>query len=88
MTWTDYLHKVNKAISALTDKLHQMDFIDIYRNFHPKMTECTFLKSSHGAFSEIDHNLGHKTTLSKFKSEIIPSIFFFLPQLYKNGNQL
>ena len=35
-----------------------------------------FFSSVHGTFSRIEHILGHKTSLSKFKKiEIIPSIF-------------
>ena len=53
-----------------------MDFIDIHRTFHPKAAEYTFFSSAHGTFSRIDHMLGHKTSLSKFKKmEIISSIF-------------
>ena len=36
----------------------------------------TFFSSTHGTFSRIDHILGHKSSLCKFKQiEIIPSIF-------------
>ena len=36
----------------------------------------TFFSSTHGTFSRIDHILGHKSSLDKFKKiEIIPSIF-------------
>ena len=36
----------------------------------------TFFSSSHGTFSRIDHILGHKSSLGKFKkTEIIPSVF-------------
>ena len=36
----------------------------------------TFFSSVHGTFSRIDHILGHKSSLGKFKKiEIIPSIF-------------
>ena len=36
----------------------------------------TFFSSTHGTFSRIDHILGHKSSLGKFrKIEIIPSIF-------------
>ena len=35
----------------------------------------TFFSSAHGTFSRIDHILGHKASLGKFKKiEIIPSI--------------
>ena len=36
----------------------------------------TFFSRAHGTFSRIDHILGHKSSLGKFKKiEIIPSIF-------------
>ena len=36
----------------------------------------TFFSRAHGNFSKIDHILGHKSSLSKFKkNQIIPSIF-------------
>jgi len=36
----------------------------------------TFFSSAHGTFSRIEHILGHKSSLGKFKKiEIIPSIF-------------
>ena len=54
--------------------LDEMDLIDIFRTFHPN-AEFTF-SSKHGKFSRIDHILGHKSNLSKFKKiEIISSIF-------------
>ena len=53
-----------------------MDVIDIYRAFHARKSDYTFYSSAHGKFSSIDHMLGHKTSLNKFKKiEIIPSIF-------------
>ena len=53
-----------------------MDLIDIYRTFHPKTTEYTFFSSAHGTFSRIDHILGHKSRLGKFKKiESVSSIF-------------
>ena len=68
--------KINKETQALNDALKNMDLIDIYRTFHPKTTEYTFLSSAHGTFSRIDHILGHKSSLGKFKKiEIVSSIF-------------
>ena len=53
-----------------------MDLTDIYRTHHPKTTEYTFFSSAHGTFSRIDHILGHKSSLGKFKKiEIVSSIF-------------
>ena len=53
-----------------------MNLIDIFRTFHPNAEEYTFFSSAHGTFSRIDHILGHKPNLSKFKkTEIVSSIF-------------
>ena len=52
-----------------------MELIDIYRAFHPKAADYTFFSTAHGTFSRIDHMLGHKVSLGKFKKiEIISSI--------------
>ena len=52
-----------------------MDLIDIFRTFHPNAEEYTF-SSARGTFIRIDHILGHKSNLSKFKKiEIVSSIF-------------
>ena len=68
--------KINKETQALNDTLNKMDLIDIYRTFHPKTTEYTFFLSAHGTFPRIDHILGHKSSLGKFKKlEILSSIF-------------
>ena len=58
--------KRNKETQALNDTLNKMDLIDIYRTFHPKITEYTFFSIVHGTFSRIDHVLGHKSSLGKF----------------------
>ena len=50
-----------------------MDLTDIFRTLHPKATEYTCFLIAHGTFSKIDHILGHKTALNKYKRiEIIP----------------
>ena len=56
--------------------MDQLDIIDIYKTFHPKTMNFTFFSSTHGTFSRIDHILGHKSSLGKFKQiEIIPNLF-------------
>ena len=53
-----------------------MNLIDIFRPFHPNAEEYTLFSSAHGTFSRIDHILGHKSNLSKFKKiEIVSTIF-------------
>ena len=67
---------IKKDIVELTDTLHLMDLTDIYRAFHTKEAEYTFFSSVHRTFSNIDHMIGHKTSINKFKKiEIISSIF-------------
>ena len=69
--------KINKGMQTLNDTIDQLDLIDIYRRtFHPKTMNFIFFSSAHGTFSRIDHILGHKSNLDKFKRiKIIPSIF-------------
>ena len=68
--------KINKETKVLNDKLDEMDLINIFRTFYPNTEEYTFFSSAHGTFPRIDHILGHKSNLSKFKkTEIISSIF-------------
>ena len=66
--------KINKETQVLNDTLDEMDLIDIFKTFHPN-AEYSFFSSAHGTFSRIDHILGHKSNLSKFKKIEISSIF-------------
>ena len=66
------IQKINKKTSTLNDTLDQIDLTDIRldilnRTFHLKGTEYAFLSTAPGTFSEIDHMLGHRTNLNKFK---------------------
>ena len=68
--------KINKETHVSNDTLDELDLIDIFRTFQPNAAEYTSVLSAHGTFSKIDHILGHKPNLSKFKKiEIISSIF-------------
>jgi endonuclease/exonuclease/phosphatase family metal-dependent hydrolase len=50
-----------------------MHLADVYRTFHPTSTQYTFLSAAHRTFTKIDHILGHKVSLSKYKKiETIP----------------
>ena len=68
--------KISKETAALNDTPDQMDLIDIFRAFHPKAGEYTYFSSAYGMFSRIDHKLGHKTSLNKFKKTGIISRIF------------
>ena len=61
--------KINKETQTLNDTIDQMDLIDIYRTFHPKTMNFIFFSCAHGTFSRIDHILGHKSSLVKFKKK-------------------
>ena len=67
--------KINKETQVLNDTLDEMDLINTFRTFHPN-AEYIFFSSAHGTFSRIDHILGPKSNLSKFKkTEVVSSIF-------------
>ena len=67
--------KIKREIMALHDILDKMDLIDIQRAFYPKAKYKFFFKCRWN-FSRIDHMLGHKASLGKFKKiDIISSIF-------------
>ena len=68
--------KINKETQTLNDTMVQLDLIDIYRTFQPQTINFTFFSSAHGTFSRIDHILGHKSSLGKFKKIEIISVIF------------
>jgi exonuclease III len=64
--------KINREILEVNHTIDQMDLADVYRIFHPTSAQYTFFSAAHGTFSKIDHILGHKASLSKYKKiEII-----------------
>ena len=60
---------ITKETRALKDTLDQIYVTEIYRTFHLNATEYTFFSSAHGTFSKIDHILGHKSGLNRYKKE-------------------
>ena len=68
---------INKDIQSLNKNLEEMDLTEIYRAFPTKEAKHTFFSRVHGTFSKIDHMIGHRASLNKFKKiEIISGIFF------------
>jgi exonuclease III len=57
-----------KSINSRTKPHHRSNGrTDDYRIFHPTSTQYTFFSAAHGTFSKIDHILGDKASLSKYK---------------------
>jgi exonuclease III len=67
--------KISQEILELNNTIDQMDIHDVYRIFHSTSAQNTFFSAAHGTYSKIDHILGHRASLSKYKKiEIIPCI--------------
>jgi hypothetical protein len=47
--------------------MDKMVLIDIYRVFHPIATVYIFFSATHDTFSKMNHILGHKANLNKYK---------------------
>lgn len=54
-----------------------MDITDVYGTFHPNTKEYTVFSAVHGTFSKINHILGHKTSLRKYKKTKITSCILY-----------
>ena len=65
--WTK--QKSNKETQTLNDTIDQLDLIDIYRTFHPKIINFTFFSSAHRKFSRMVYIMGHKSSLGKLKKK-------------------
>ena len=61
---------INKETHALNGTLDHIELTNIYRTFHPKAIEHTFLLSAHRTFllsaHSIDYVLGRRLSLGEF----------------------
>ena len=80
--------KIKKETQVLNDTLDEMNLFDTFRTFHPNAEEYTFFSSAHGTFSRIDHILGYKSNLSKFKKVEIIIKHLLRPQCCETRYQL
>ena len=55
--------KISKVTAKLNSTINQLGLFDIHRIFYSETSEYTLVSNSHGTFTKIDHNLGHKTYL-------------------------
>ena len=69
-----------KEIKDLKDTINHKDFTDIYRTFQLNITKYTFFltppPAPHWIFSRIDHIIGHKANLYRFKGREARSSIF------------
>jgi exonuclease III len=73
--------KINREILELNDIKYIMELTDVYRVFYPETAQYTFSSAAHGTVSKIDHILGHKTSLNKYKkTEITPAYYLITMQ--------
>lgn len=69
--------KIGEVIEDLNNTINQGDLVDIYSS--PFINNRVhILSSSYGTFSKIEHILGHKTYLDKFKRIVAIQIYFMI----------
>lgn len=63
--------KINlkKAPADISNTIEQMDLTNVYKSFYSVATQ--FFSNTHTTFFRINYILGHKTSFSKLKTEVI-----------------
>lgn len=67
--------KVIKEAGDLNNTIDQLDLTNLHKIFHPATAYCTFFSSALGTLPKMNHTLGHKTSLNKYKIKSLQSIF-------------
>ena len=57
--------KIVKETQTLYDTMDQLDQIDVYRTFHNKTMNLTFILSAHGTFSRIDYIIKSRAEINE-----------------------
>jgi exonuclease III len=65
--------KINKEFLEIKDTISLMELTDIFIIFHPATVQYTFFSEAHRTFSKLDHILGLKAILIKYKNIEITS---------------
>lgn len=61
------MQRISKDILELKNPINQLAIVDIRRLQNPTRAHSTFFSSSRGILTKLDHILGYKTHLNKFK---------------------
>lgn len=59
--------KIRKDVEELKNTIIQQYLFDSYKTHDPIAAECAFFSSVYIIFPKVDHILGYKTNLNKFK---------------------
>jgi exonuclease III len=69
--------KFSKEILEINHTIGQMELTDVYRIVHPTSAQYTLISATLGNYFKIDHILGHKASLNKYKKIEITSFILF-----------
>ena len=71
MSLKAYIKNKAKEYRKLENNISLYDLTDSCRTLYPTTQMCMFIAKSQGKFTTIEHMLGHKTNLDRFKRSCI-----------------